>query len=530
MSVSLTASQRQIQTLAPQMRQGLDILQAPAMALRELVRREAERNPLLKVEEPSAPSIDAARAEWSADGAYGGAAGVRDSAGGAGDHDSVGGAGDHDSVGGDAEPSDAQAGSPDWAGNFSSLGADGADDLYADGGNNEYNPDLDERRQFFFDSLPALESLQEHIARQLDEADISPRERQVAEQVAGSLDDSGYLRTPPEEIAQGCFASMEEVDRAIALIQGFTPSGICARSLRECLLLQLRADGDDRSPGVAAALRVCSSDAAFEAMAARKFGEVARLAGVTAEDAEKALSAVAALDPRPGRRYAAERTAFVRAEIVVTRDVETGGWNVSLDEGELPRVSLSRRWLRRRDFLKKAPPSGENPAAAAARREERRWLDANIRAGEALVFNLDQRRRTLLAISRAIVARQADFFARGPDFLRPMSMAEIAEALGLNESTVSRAVAGKWMRSPRGLHELRSFFGGGVRTEGGGETSVEAVKRRLKAMVDAEDPSEPLSDLAIAKRFADEGVVLARRTVAKYRESLKIPSSSSRRR
>lgn len=498
-------SQRQVQTLAPQLRQGLDLLQAPAVSLRALIRQEAERNPLLDVEEPEAPSIDAMREN-----------------------------GDGSGTSPDSDPFDPSAADdgPDARdpalGDFSTLGDDAADDLFANSGEGEFDPDAQERRQFMLDSIPAAESLQEHLLRQLEESGLSGRVRAVAEQIVGSLDDGGYLRTPLAEAAQAALATQEEAQTALEAVQGFTPTGVGARDLRECLLLQLRADLD--APGAVDAARVCESAEAFEALAAHKFGRAERLASLGEGRGPAVLATLASLDPFPGRRYSSERVTWVKPEIFVRKDPKTGRWVASVDTGDVPRVSIAKRWRRRQGALRAAPVGApESAAAREARLSERRWLDAMLRSGDMLLYNLEQRNATLQAVSQAVVDAQTAFFERGPDALRPLAMAEIAEALGVNESTVSRAVAGKWMRSPRGLHELRGFFGGGVRTETGEDASVQLVKKRIREMVAAEDASAPLSDLAIAARLERDGVKLARRTVAKYREALKIPSSSMRR-
>ena len=512
-------TQRQIQTLAPQMRQGLDMLQTPAFALGALIRHEAERNPLLSVEETAAPSIEAMREE--------GRGGDVDQHDG---EDDGGGAANGQARADDDSLEDSS--SPDAprepsVGDFSTLGDDYADDLFANSGEGEYDPDAQERRQFLFDSIPSAESLQEHLSRQIEEADLTPRVRAVAEQICGSLDDDGYLRTPLADAAQAVFATPAETDAALAAVQSFTPAGVGARDLRECLLLQLRAE-----PATAnvPASRVCASPEAFAALAEHRFDRAAAIAGISQEEAAAALRQLSTLDPFPGRRFSAERATFVKPEIFVDRDPETGRWTARLDERDIPRVYIPNRWRRRHRALKSAPTGvPESAAAREARVSERRWIDAMLRSGDALLFNIEQRRATLQAVAQAVVDAQTDFFERGPDALRPLAMSEIAAKVGISESTVSRAVAGKWVRSPRGLHEMRKFFGGGVKTETGENASVEAVKRRLREMVAAENPSDPLSDQTIAQRFAAEGVKLARRTIAKYREALKIPSSSMRR-
>ena len=537
-SFGLQMTQRQIQALAPQLRQRLDVLQASAQELRQLVRAELERNPVLEFDEPDV-SIDAEREEYDRpataeepdfDEALDATAAVP--ASGPAEPESPAGpdSGDQeekaDSEGG-AEPGDSELSSnPDDFSVLDALGSD-ADYLYSEGGNNEYDPDAEERRQFLFDSIPSLESLQEHLLAQLSGAALSDRERAVGEEIVGSIDGDGYLRTPLAEIAQARFAPLPLCERVLRVVQGFTPVGVGARDPRECLLLQLRAA--DPAPDREAALRVLGSPEAFDALAQRRFDRLPRLAGVRAEDGPAVLAALARLDPKPGRRFAAERTEYVRPEIEVVRD-GTGRWVARLDERWLPSVSFSPYWMRRLAELRRPLPADASPARRAALAEERKYLEEKVRAGKALLTDVGERQDTLRKVAQAIVDAQTDYFEKGAVGLRPLVMSQIASAVGVHETTVSRAVAGKYVRSPQGVRELREFFVNGLPSADGTAASSENVRERLRAMVAAEDPAAPLSDEAIVKRFADEGVTIARRTVAKYRGLLRIPPSSLRRR
>ena len=522
--------QTQTQTLTPQMQQALAILQAPMVELRDMIRQEVDTNPTLELEDPTEQSIDAAREEYDAAPSE-----ERDF-----DEDLDFGAerpGASESpsgetpAGNDTESPDGEVpggpdgeapSSPDESEGLAALGAD-ADYLYSDGGNNEYDPDAEERRQFLFDSIPARESLQEHLMLQLAQAGLPEAEAQLCEQIVGSIDSSGYLRTPLAEIAQGSFVTLSAAERALALVQGFTPAGVGARDLRECLLLQLRADP---SPATRPAARILASQEAFEALAERRFERAARLARVGVAEAEAALATIARLDPRPGRQYSAETANYVRPEIEY-READ-GRWTAFLLDDDLPRVRVSPFWRARAAALREAP-KGEAAADAKKRRGERRLIEEKLRAGDQLLRGIEQRQATLLAVAQAIADAQPGFFGQGRAGLRPLTMSQIAEKVGIHETTVSRTVGGKYARTPFGLAELRSFFVGGLATAGGEAASTDAVKARLKAMIDAEDPAAPLSDQQIADRFAASGVKLARRTVAKYRDELRIPVASRRR-
>ena len=532
MPLSLQTQQRQTQTMAltPQMQQALGLLQAPLVELRQKIREEVSVNPVLELEDPSERSIDAEREDYSAapseerdfdedsDAVTGPATGEGapgDQEGPAGEDQASPGSADQESPDGET-PS-----SPEETEGLAALGAD-ADYLYSDGGNNEYDPDAEERRQFLFDSIPARESLQEHLMLQLAQAGLPEAETQLCEQIVGSLDTSGYLRTPLEEIAQGSFATMPQAERALAVVQGFSPTGVGARDLRECLLLQLRADP---SPATRPAERILASQEAFEALAARRFARAASLARVTEDEAEEALRAIARLDPRPGRQFASEPAAYVRPEVEYVE--ADGRWTARLLDDDLPRVRVSDAWRARAARLAEAP-KGETAAASKERRGTRKWIEERLRAGDQLLRGIELRQSTLLAVAQAIADAQPGFFERGRAGLRPLTMAQVAERVGIHETTVSRTVGGKYARTPFGLAELRSFFVGGLATADGEAASTDAVKARLKAMVDAEDPAAPLSDQKIADLFAESGVKLARRTVAKYRDELRIPVASAR--
>ena len=522
--------QTQTQTLTPQMQQALAILQAPMVELRDMIRQEVDTNPTLELEDPTEQSIDAAREEYDAapseerdfdeDLDFGA---ERPGASEAPSGETPAG-NDTESPDGEVPggPDGEAPSSPDESEGLAALGAD-ADYLYSDGGNNEYDPDAEERRQFLFDSIPARESLQEHLMLQLAQAGLPEAEAQLCEQIVGSIDSSGYLRTPLAEIAQGSFVTLSAAERALALVQGFTPAGVGARDLRECLLLQLRADP---SPATRPAARILASQEAFEALAERRFERAARLARVGVAEAEAALATIARLDPRPGRQYSAETANYVRPEIEY-RETD-GRWTAFLLDDDLPRVRVSPFWRARAAALKEAP-KGEAAADAKARRGERRLIEEKLRAGDQLLRGIEQRQATLLAVAQSIADAQPGFFEQGRAGLRPLTMSQIAEKVGIHETTVSRTVGGKYARTPFGLAELRSFFVGGLATAGGEAASTDAVKARLKAMIDAEDPAAPLSDQQIADRFAASGVKLARRTVAKYRDELRIPVASRRR-
>ena len=496
-SLSLGQAQqlRQTQTLSAVQRHRLEMLQKPVAALAADLRQAADLNPALVLEDPGSFSLDAERDRFERER----------------EPESAADRGEAD---------------PDF-GVLGELGAD-ADEFYADGGNNEYDPAADERRQFFFDSIPATESLQAHLSAQLDECALPPDDRALAEQIVGSVDGAGRLGVPLAEIAQSSFRSLADAERLLRLVQGFSPTGVAARDLRECLLLQLRADPAAEG---STALRLASDPEAFALLETRDFARIAARLGVPEAAVRDAVARLAALDPAPGRAFSQARTDWVRPEIVV-RETEDGAFEAFLDEDVLPRVRLSETWLRRYERARKALAgrSGDRSAAARGAREARDWLRDRIREGEELLDGLSQRKATVLAVARRVVARQQACFREGPAALAPLTMGQVAADLGIDESTVSRAVSGKWVRSPLGVSELRSFFRAGIQTASGETIAADRVRARLAELVAAEDPAAPLSDAALAARLAAEGLPIARRTVVKYRGLLDIPSAAERRR
>ena len=535
MPLSFHQEMRQAQTMAltPQMQQALGLLQAPMMELRQKIRQEVDTNPVLELEDPAEVSIDAAREDYAAtpseerdfdEDLDGGAAPeLEDPApapappGSAPEHEDRSAAPEPDSPDGDAASPDGEApSSPAETEGLAALG-DEADYLYGDGGNNEYDPDAEERRQILFDSIPATESLQNHLLAQLAEADLPPDEAAAGREIVGSIDNDGFLRTPLAEIGQAALADLATCERVLARVQTFTPAGVGARDLRECLLLQLRAD-----PALASspAARLVASPEAFEALAARRLDKAARLAGIPGEDAAGALAVLARLDPAPGRRFSAERTLYVRPELEFR--LVDGRWTAILDETDLPRVRISPFWRSRYEQLRAAPAGRKGSAAARAEREERSYLRERIGSGELLLRGIEQRQATLRKVAQAIADAQPGFFERGRAGLRPLTMAQIAEKVGVHETTVSRTVDGKYARTPHGVVELGSLFVGGLPTASGEAASTDSVKAKIRALVDAEDPASPLSDQAIMDRLSAAGIRIARRTVAKYRDALGI--------
>lgn len=488
---------RQQMRISPQMKQAFEMLQMPLQELMARVGEEAATNPVIE-------GVVHPREEYLADHRK-----AFDSA--------ERGETFADGPGNDA-PSEAMA-APDDIRSLANADPAATAEFFRDGDSGEWTEDDAERRQFFFDTQTSHESLGEHLRAQLSLFALPPLDRALAEEVVGSLDDRGYLTTPLADIALAHGATLGDAERALRTVQTLDPPGIGARDLAECLLLQLAANGMD---DVLAAQMLREQPAL---VARRDVPALARALHCGTEDVRFAFDDLRALSPAPGAAFAhAEPDVIVPEATVVLRNGRYVVLERQLDGPEARRENPLPRLLIRKAYRERAANDATPP-------EERRYLRNMLSRADQIQEALEQRRETTLAVAEAIVDRQQDFFDQGVSALRPMTMGDIAAALGVHESTVSRAVAGKWMKTPRGPLEFRSFFTTGLKTDGdGAAVSNKAVQERIRALVHAENPAAPLSDAAIAKALASEGITVARRTVAKYRDILRIPSTSERKR
>jgi RNA polymerase sigma-54 factor len=327
------------------------------------------------------------------------------------------------------------------------------------------------------------------------------------------LDDDGYLTQPLEEIA-ALFSAEAEVDieeLGIALrhLQNMEPAGVGARTPGECLVLQLRADAALREhPACALAIEIASKH--LQLLASRDYARLRSLTGAQEEGLRAAQKLIQSLNPRPGAAFARVETRYMIPDVIV-RKVKSV-WRASLNPDAMPRLRINRLYA---DLAGSARNSSN---ALASQLQEARWM----------IKNVQQRFDTILRVSQAIVDRQRHFFEHGEVAMRPMVLREIAETLGLHESTISRVTTQKFMATPRGNFELKYFFGSHVATDTGGAASSTAIRALIKQLVAAEDARAPLSDARIAQILGQQGIVVARRTIAKYRESLQIPPVSQR--
>lgn len=446
------------------MRQSLDILQSTALELRQLLRQELETNPAL--EDESEPlSLEEKESE---------------------------------AAGSDAE-----------LGQFSDYEDAYREEMILAGRTLGRNREREELREHLYDSLQSPRTLHDHILEQARGTEISPEVLDGLRVLLGSLDERGFLRDDPEELALNFGMRMDDMNAARMVLSGLEPIGLGARDLRECLLFQLRAQGREGS----LAWRIVHDH--LDALARNKRPEIAKALGVTVADVNAATSQIAALDPNPARDFADDDNRCVNPDVRIHED-EAGQWHVELNNDDLPRLRISNHY---KDML-------SNPAT---RNDARSFIRDKIRGGKFIIQCIEQRQDTLRKIAHIILDRQQEYFLHGPAHLKPLTMQQVAEGVGVHETTVSRAIAGKFVETPFGVVEMRKFFTTGYQTASGEDVANSSVKDKIAAMIAEEDPQHPLSDSTIVSTLEKEGLEIARRTVAKYRDALGIPPSHLRR-
>jgi RNA polymerase sigma-54 factor len=366
----------------------------------------------------------------------------------------------------------------------------------------------DSEKPSFEKFLSSAQNLADHLLWQLSVSICSETVSRAAEVIIGNLDESGYLTTTLEDISQSGGFSAEDVEEALAVVQEFDPPGVAARDLSECLLLQLKLV----DPQNTLAQQVVSDH--LKMLQNNQLKEIARALNRPVEAVKRAVDAIKRLDPKPGLRYNKTEPRLVEPDVRFQK--MDGEWQAFLNDDDLPQLRLSpvyRRLL----------------ARDAADREVRNYVKERFSAAVQLMKNIEQRKHTIVRVCQAILRRQQEFLDQGVDFLKPMMIKEVAEEVGVHPSTVSRAVANKYAHTPQGVFELRYFFSESVNGPQGGDMSLLSLKRRVKKMIEEEDSTHPLTDEQIAKKLDEEGIHVTRRTVAKYREDLRIPSTHQRR-
>src|SRR3989475_2718374 len=496
MAQGLQLSQRLTQSLvlAPQLQQSLALLQAPTLELKALVEQELQQNPVL--EEAPGAEMDLQEKEGR-------------------DEDKPSEAADPSEPPADlsfdpateksaAEPVD------DFQAEFDrlvQLDQEWRDHFAQTNLPSRASAEEEEKRQFMFDSLVAGTSLQEMLLEQVRESGLPEEERPIAEMLIGNIDDYGYLKATIEELAASTGLPADKILEVLKVIQSFDPAGVGARDLRECLMLQLERSGQQKT------LEYRIVNDFMDALGKRRIPEIARGTNREVDEVQEALERIARLEPRPGRAFLPDNDQYILPEVFVQRVGDE--YVVTTNNEHIPHLRISNTY---KDLM----AQGENSA------EVRNYIREKIRAGKFLIKSLHQRQQTILNIAREIVKRQREFMDKGVAALKPLTMVQVAEVVGVHETTVSRAVSGKYMQTPRGIFEMKYFFTAGIQTASGVGVSNTSVKGRISDMIRNEETARPLSDEEIVRLLDQKGIKIARRTVAKYRSELNILPSHLR--
>lgn len=487
--------QRQTQSLvlAPQLRQSLKILQVAALDLRSVIQEELEANPTLEDISSETDSLDAA-AESPPDAPTSG-----------------------EDEGADASPPPAEDSpgdapeSLDFSKEFevlAKLGEDWRDYLAEGSGNQPFTSEDAERRQHFFDSLVSETSLQEHLLRQADMLEVTPEVQEALRHLVGGLDERGFLTQTPSEAALQAGLPLAAAQEAARLLKTFDPIGIGALNLGESLLLQLQNKGR----GESLAARIVRDH--FTLLTRRRIPEIARKTGADMDEVQEAIEDIGRLDPAPGRKFADDNNRVVVPDVVVEKDEDE--WKIILNNDYIPRLRISNTYK-------------EMIARGTLSKQERDYLSERMRSGKFIINSIEQRQQTIERITREILKVQRDFFEEGVHKLRPLTMTQIADVVGVHETTVSRAIANKYIRTPHGVFDMKFFFTPGYENSTGESVSNKSVKEMINELILLEDRSQPLSDQELVAKLQSKGIKIARRTVAKYREELGLLPSNLRR-
>ncbi|MGP9497302.1 RNA polymerase factor sigma-54 [Halomonas sp. AOP43-D1-4] len=453
-------------TMTPQLQQAIALLQLSTLDLRQEIQQALDANPMLEQEDEfgEQATVETPDEEWS-----------------------------------ESIPEELSVDS-DWSDTYQDMGSSGSSE----------GPD--------FERQAAGQSLHGHLLWQLAMTDFTAREQLIAESLIDALDANGYLTQPLNDIRDGLRAqsieglSQRELETTLMRLQQFEPTGVFARDLRECLMLQLATLPDD-TPLLVPARRLVRQF--LEALGKNDMRLLKRRLSLDDEQLDDVIGLIRSLDPRPGSAYGVTDDSYITPDLVVRHDHE--GWHLELNPEALPRLRIQPDYA---SLIKRADKSQDN-----------QFLKEHLQEARWLIKSLSSRNDTLLRVGREIITRQISFLEHGEEAMKPLILADIAEAVEMHESTISRVTTQKYIHTPRGIFELKYFFSSQISGQDGADShSSTAIRARLKKLIQDEPPGKPLSDSRLVTLLGDGGITVARRTVAKYRESLGIPSSSERRR
>ncbi|HAH3973631.1 TPA: RNA polymerase factor sigma-54 [Escherichia coli] len=367
------------------------------------------------------------------------------------------------------------------------------------------------------DELPVYQgettqTLQDYLMWQVELTPFSDTDRAIATSIVDAVDDTGYLTVPLEDILESMGdeeIDIDEVEAVLKRIQRFDPVGVAAKDLRDCLMIQL-SQFDKTTPWLEEARLIISDH--LDLLANHDFRTLMRVTRLKEDVLKEAVNLIQSLDPRPGQSIQTGEPEYVIPDVLVRK--HNGHWTVELNSDSIPRLQINQHYA---SMCNNARNDGDS-----------QFIRSNLQDAKWLIKSLESRNDTLLRVSRCIVEQQQAFFEQGEEYMKPMVLADIAQAVEMHESTISRVTTQKYLHSPRGIFELKYFFSSHVNTEGGGEASSTAIRALVKKLIAAENPAKPLSDSKLTSLLSEQGIMVARRTVAKYRESLSIPPSNQR--
>ena len=367
------------------------------------------------------------------------------------------------------------------------------------------------------DELPVYQgettqTLQDYLMWQVELTPFADTDRAIATSIVDAVDETGYLTVPLEDILESIGdeeIDIDEVDAVLKRIQRFDPVGVAAKDLRDCLLIQL-SQFDKTTPWLEEARLIISDH--LDLLANHDFRTLMRVTRLKEDVLKEAVNLIQSLDPRPGQSIQTGEPEYVIPDVLVRK--HNGHWTVELNSDSIPRLQINQHYA---SMCNNARNDGDS-----------QFIRSNLQDAKWLIKSLESRNDTLLRVSRCIVEQQQAFFEQGEEYMKPMVLADIAQAVEMHESTISRVTTQKYLHSPRGIFELKYFFSSHVNTEGGGEASSTAIRALVKKLIAAENPAKPLSDSKLTSLLSEQGIMVARRTVAKYRESLSIPPSNQR--
>ncbi len=472
--LNLRVAQKQI--LTPGLVQMVSVLALNKLELREMINQEMISNPVLEEVPEDVPSLEEVAKKTEAEKPL-------------------------------TPSADAPASNGDRQDSFEEIDFGSFFDDYLDPGYKSPAAEVIEKPSFEnFLSQPT--SLADHLEWQLSLSICSDEVREAGTSIIGNLNEDGYVIATIEEIAQSGNHQLAHVEEALALIQAFDPLGVAARDVRECLLIQLRT----LEPENNLAQQIVSDH--LKQLQNKQYREIARILDRPVQQVERCVELIRKLDPRPGQRYNNNQARLIEPDVAFVRTGD--GYQVVLNEDGLPQLRLSHHYRRMLN-------------EGGTERDVRNYVKERFTSAMQLIKNIEQRKQTIVRVCEAIIRRQKDFLDKGIDELRPMMIKEVAEEVGVHPSTVSRAVSNKYAHTPQGVYELRFFFTESVQGPAGGLTSLVNLKRLVKKMIDEEETQHPLTDEQITARLREVGYSVTRRTVAKYREDMRIPSTHQRR-